>query len=127
MNRNWGTNLYQWELEEVPHEHLEGGAFCSSLDYAPFELMESDGTEPVGALSSLNFFVPDRRNSRATYFLLLRSDKAICRWLNQDAKSCVISGVLSVESLFGIGEPSEAVTKYAMKKTSVSSLSNQTL
>lgn len=71
-------------------------------------------TDPVGALPSVVPFAPDRRNSPATDFLSMPSARAICRWLIPEAKSCVIPCVLSIESLFGIGDSSWKVAKYLL-------------
>jgi hypothetical protein len=79
---------------------------------APFEAIAFDGTDPVGALSSMAPFAPDRRNSLATDFLSMPSARTIYRWLIPEAKSCLIPCVLSIESLFGIGDSSKKVTKY---------------
>ena len=72
------------------------------------------GNDSVGALSSVAPFAPERRNSLATDFLSMPSARAICRWLIPEAKSCVIPCVLSIESLFGIGDSSKKVTKYLL-------------
>jgi hypothetical protein len=108
-----------------------GGQLCYSLSVtdpmgalAPFGAIASDGTDPVGALSSVAPFAPDRRNSLATDFLSMSSARAICRRLIPEAKSCVIPCVLSIESLFGIGDSSTEVTKHPLKKSTASSLSN---
>lgn len=78
---------------------------------APFGAIAADGAEPVGALSSVAPFAPDRRNSLATVFLSIPNARAICCWLIPEAKRGVIPCALSIESLFGIGDSSKKVTK----------------
>jgi hypothetical protein len=91
---------------------------------APFEAIDSEALEPVGALSSVVPFAPERRSSLATDFLSIPSARAIWRWLIPEAKSCVIPCVLSIESLFDIGDSSEKVAKYLLWKSTNSTLSN---
>ena len=81
---------------------------------APFEAIDSEALEPVGALSSVVPFAPERRSSLATDFLSIPSARAIWRWLIPEAKSCVIPCVLSIERLFDIGDSSKKVAKYLL-------------
>ncbi|MFN5917598.1 MAG: transposase family protein, partial [Planctomycetota bacterium] len=111
-------------LKGTTHGRFAGGIFWFFCTLAPFGAIASDGTDPVGALSSVAPFAPDRRNSLATDFLSMPSARAICRWLIPEAKSCVIPCVLSIESLFSISDSSTEVTKHPLKKSTASSLSN---
>ena len=101
-------------LKGATHGRFEAALFWFPGTLAPVEASASDGTDPVGALSSVAPFAPDRRNSLATDFLSMPGARAICRWLIPEAKSCVIPCVLSIESLFGVGDSSKKVTKYLL-------------
>ena len=96
-------------LKGATHGRFAGVIFGFLAKSAPFGnhlYYWLSATDPMGALPSVVPFAPDPRNSLATDFLSMPSARAICRWLVPEAKSCVIPCVLSIESLFGIGDSS---------------------